>query len=276
MRKKALIIIAIIIVILIIGIVLFINHPKDSDNKTKKTTEEVATEKVDDFTKTIISDDITKEKLSKMTGAEIFSEDIMLGKETYLREKPKVAKEKIQEYINAGDKYATNVENQIKENFDYNIEKTITSMDKIATVSVKFKSYYYSWYLAELELIKDKILNHIGYSPKTGFDGNLDEESAATLYKAKIKAMEILDSHLNDYINKDEYMTFDIRYIPNNKEENKNWIMQYYSCLKGDYYPSTNIYTDAFQKKAADRVDKIIENAKQNKTLDSDDWLKLK
>ncbi|MCI9084300.1 MAG: hypothetical protein HFH46_01615 [Bacilli bacterium] len=276
MKKKIIIIIIpLLILSMTIGIIILKNS-ETSKTEPKKTKEEEISEKVEKFTKTATSEKITQEKLTQITGAKIFKEDIMLGQGTYLREKPVVPEEKIEEYLKAQDKYATNVENQIKENLEYKIEKTITSVDDIIVTTVKFKSYYYSWYLLELKQIQANLLKQIGYKIETGFGGTPTQQTKINEYKAKIKAMEILDNRLEDYKNQDEYMTFDIKYSAKDKDENRNSIMQYYSNLKGDYYPSTNIYTEEFQKMASNRVEEIIKKAKQDGTLNSKDPLKLK
>lgn len=271
MKKK---IIILLIILTLIGAIIFINLKSDK-KQLKKTKEEEMSEKVEEFTKAVTSDKITKEEFTKITGAKIFKEDIMLGKETFLREKPPINEEKIKKYIKAQDKYATNVENKIKENFEYKIEKTITSVDHVIVTTVKFKSYYYSWYLLELMQTQEKLLKQIYYKAETGFDGNLTEQSKIIEYKSKIKAMEILDSRLDDYQNKDEYMTFDIKYTEKDRNESKNSIMQYYSSLKGDYYPNANVYTEEFQKKSISRVEKIIEKAKQDGIINPNNPLKL-
>lgn len=276
MKKKIIIIISTLLILSIIIGIIILKNSKVSKPEPKKTKEEEISEKVEKFTKTATSEKITQKKLTQITGAKIFKEDIMLGQETYLREKPIISEEKLEEYLKVQDKYATNVENQIKENLEYKIEETITSVDDIIVTTVKFKSYYYSWYLLELKQIQANLLKQIGYKIETGFDGTPTQQTKTNEYKAKIKAMEILDYRLEDYKNQDEYMTFDIKYTAKDKDENRNSIMQYYSNLKGDYYPSTNIYTEEFQKMASNRVEEIIKKAKQDGILNSKDPLELK
>lgn len=273
MKKKIIIIMLLIVLVILL---LILKNSKIDKTEPKKTKEEEIAEKVEEFNKIVTSEKITQEEFTKLTGAKVFKEDIMIGKETYLREKPVVSEEKIEEYLKAQKKYATNVENKIKENLEYKIEKTITSVDDIIVTTVKFKSYYYSWYLLELKQIQAKLLKQIEYKTEIGFDGAPTEKSKITEYKAKIKAMELLDNRLDDYKNQNEYMTFDIKYTAKDKEENRNSIMQYYYNLKGDYYPSTNIYTEEFQKMTNSRVEEIIEKSKQDEILNPKDPLQLK
>lgn len=274
MRKKLTLIIVLVLVIIMI---IFMLLPKKEISDVKQPTkEELATKEIKSFTNKTFDDGFNLKELEKKFGSETFSDDILIGEESFLREKPAVVRINVDDYLEAQDKYASRVEKQIKDNFDYKMEETVTSVEGIVCVTVLFKSYYYIWYLDELRALQTQLLQMSNYKPVATFDGRSSDETNAVVYKAKIKAMEILDSYLNDYKNENEYFISTIKYDPKSQQNTNDSIRQYYSNLGGLSYPSLERTTEKYQKNIKDRIAKIIETSKHNGILLTDDVLKLK
>ena len=231
MKKKIVLIIALILLVILIIFMLF--PKKENQSEKKPTKEELATNEIKNFTNKTFDDGFDKKELEKEFGGKTFSDDILIGEESYLRENPSAVRSNIDDYLDMQKKNASNVEKQIKDNFDYQMEKTVTSVEGIVCVTVNFKSYYYMWYLDELRSLQAQLLQMSHYTPVATFDGKVSEETNVTMYKAKIKAMEILDNYLSDYKNDNEYFTSTIKYDPKSEQNTNDSIRQYYSNLGG-------------------------------------------
>ena len=274
MKKKILIFLFLLIVAGLLVYQFVFNKEDNKDSGTVKEAE--ATKEVKDFTEKTFKEGQTIKDLEKISNGAVFSDDVLIGKDSYLREAPNVNTEKMAKYLKAQKEYASRVEDYIKNNFDYKIEETVTSIEGIVTVSVVFKSYYYKQYLDELRLIEENLLKMINYKPNATYDGKPSQDANEVYLKTKVKAMEILDDYLDDYKNDYEYFSSTIKYDPKSESDTKDSQMQYYSNLSGKNYPSLERTTDNYQKKINSRVSKIIETAKQNGTIDINNPLKLK
>lgn len=274
MKKKILIFLFLIVVVGLLVYQFVFNKEDNKDLGAKKETE--ATKEVKDFTEKTFKEGQTIEELEKISNGAVFSEDILIGKDSYLREVPSVNTEKMDKYLKAQKKYASRVEDYIKNNIDYNMEDTVTSIEGIVSVTVTFKAYYYKWYLDELKLMEENLNKMSGYNPDATFDGKPSQDTNEIYFKIKVKAMEILDDYLDDYVNNYEHFTSVIKYDPKSESDTKDSQMMYYSNLSGRNFPSLERTTENYQKKINSRVSKMIETAKQNGTLDPNNPLKLK
>lgn len=271
--KKILIFLTLIIISVFLVCHFIFN--KDDNVNIDATKENKATEEVKSFTEKTFSEGQTIKELSEISNGDVFSEDILIGEESYLREKPSIEDDELDKYKKAQKKYASRVEEYIKKNFDYKIENTITSIEGIVAVTVTHKNYYYFWYLVELKVMEEQLLKMSGYIPDSTFDGKVSQETNKIYYKIKIKAMEILDDYLDDYVNDNEYFTSTIKYDPKNKSNTADSIMQYNSNLSGAGYSDLNMNSPSFQKKVNERVNSMINKAKQEGILNTKDLLKL-
>ena len=75
---------------------------------------------------------------------------------------------------------------------------------------VTFQSYYLELYQLDWSLLQTELLNRIGFNKNLADD--LSNEDVQTIYKAKVKAMEIMNDYLDNYENKDEKMEYDLIY----------------------------------------------------------------
>lgn len=276
MNKKTIIFITIIIILLIFTTVILLSKKNGNtklDNKSKRETE--VQEDFKEFTEMYMKSGMSKHELELKTNNSVLPEDIMIGKDSYLRLMPLKGNDNLNKYEKQQNFYAENVEKYIMDNFDFKIESTVTTVDNQILVKVLFKSYYYRWYLNELQRLQQKLITMAGYDSEEIYSG-AGKEKTEIIYKSKIKAMEILNNYLNDYLNNYELISADVIYDFNDKTVEQSTLESYYLKLSGIDYPQIELGSDEFQKKMDKRIKQFIETAIQNGTLDKKDPLKLK
>lgn len=217
MKKKILIIIIVIGIILLVGgIVLTIFMPSTSTSSPKKnqTTEEILQEKVNNSANQAFSDlfdsSMDANTLKKRYGFDATSTSIVYGDNSILRSRTAI-ESKLKKYAKAQDYYASQVEKRMKDNFSYQLGEFLMADDGANIVQkVTFQSYYFELYQLDLSLLQTELLNRIGFNKNVA--DNLSNEDIYTFYKAKVKAMEIMNSYLDYYENKDEKIEYDLIY----------------------------------------------------------------
>ena len=250
------IIISILIVILL-GVIMFnIIKPIDKSNPKIKDMKDT----INELTEKLINSS-TKEEITDLTGIEeIESSMLMTGPDSYTGEKPSnklITNYKLDDYITLQDKLQSNLESKIKNNFNYKVEDPKKENDH-NIYSVSINSYYYLVYIQDLKEIQKQIINSIEES-------NTIEEIEVNNFKAKIIAMKILDSKLDDYINSNEYCTALVYEYKDDNEKTIKSIKSYLSLLQGINYQNEKIET--FSTNRGIRITNYINEAKLNKTV---------
>lgn len=273
--KHKKIVFAILILIIIVGAVVILK-PKEDEKENNKIDKNQVAEEISDFTKETVSDTSTKKGIEERVGQEVSSMDLLAGKDSYLREVPTISGEDISEYKTKANEYASRVESYIKNNLDYTIDSTTESVDGQTLVVVTIKTYYYNWYLNDLTKLQSEISKLAGYDYETSFDGKPTNETNTYMFKSKVKAMELLDNYLDDYINNYEHLTIDVIYDPDDPKVTNSSLMSYYLQLGGINYKSMQPGTKEFQDKQATKIKKIIDTALQTGEMNKNNPLKLK
>ena len=117
----------------------------------------------------------------------------------------------LKKYAKAQDYYANQVEKRMKDNFSYQLGEFLMADEGANIVQkVTFQSYYLELYQLDWSLLQTELLNRIGFNKNLADD--LSNEDVQTIYKAKVKAMEIMNDYLDNYENKDEKMEYDLIY----------------------------------------------------------------
>lgn len=229
-RLKKIIIIVIIALLLIgLGSIIYFTDNNNDNNEPKEPSNQEIKDDITNLTNIIINNG-TEEELSKVTGNEaILDSLIMTGKDMYLRKTPEdyiQAEYPLDEYITLSKTLADNLEQKIKDNFDYEIT-SITKDGNDTLITVSYKTFYYTAYINDLNKITDNLLTKAGYDLNTVIRG---DEFTADSYKAKIKAALILNDSLDNYTNNNEYLESTFIY------DSSNYLMSYFYALTGYYY----------------------------------------
>jgi len=274
-NKKRFIVTLIFVVVLCL---IFMNQKETvvpEKNDQELDLEQIQTE-ITNFTTMVIEEGINKDNLNKMTKQEGGTLFIPVGSDSYVRQKANVSGIDVNEYENAQEKYTLFLEEKIKENFEYEMGKEILTVDKSYLIPVTIKSYYYSLYVDDLNYLSGKLLEHKGYSPSVDFLGNETNESKAEMYKAKIKAMEILNNYIDEYYNDDEYLTIEI-ISGKDKKENGQELMDYLVAISGEKYSNSamSLGVETYLQKQEERISNYIKEAISQGILDLNTPLEL-
>ena len=205
-HKKIILIIAIFLVIVCLGLAIyFYINPAEIKLNSKKDAENYI-EKINSF----ILKGKTNDEYNRIFKYKIDEELIILGEDAYQNKKPSkeiIKKYKLEDYVEEHEKLIKNLEEKIKENFDVKIVKTNDYEQKFNN-TINIKTFYYSSYISDLKTIESDIvfLAVMDYT-----DTNLTEKEEADRYKAKVKAMKIIDEYLDRYVNKNIYRSISKR-----------------------------------------------------------------
>ena len=229
MKRWKKIIIIVIITLLLISIGSLIYFTTDNNNDPKELSNQKIEENIKNLTRAIMNGG-TEEQLVKTTGNEaILDSLIMTGEDMYLRKTPEdyIQDEyPLDEYITLSKTLANNLEQKIKDNFNYRVV-SISKDGNDTLITVSYKTFYYNAYINDLNKIIDNLLTRKGYNLNTVIKS---DKLIADTYKAKIKAALILNDRLDNYINNNEYLESTFIY------ESNNYLMSYFYALTGYYY----------------------------------------
>ena len=255
MKRKAIVIIGIVVILiaLIVGMIIYMNNHK---------LEKQAIKDIEQFTDFVINGG-TSEELSKVLGyKEIQPINIISGKDSYLSFFPEenvISQNNLTKYVEANKKYIDNLEKEVKNNFEYDLEKKSSTKEEIV-IEVDYKRYCFSVYVTDLDILQSKILEKAGVS---------DEVSR---YKAKIVAMKILDNKLDVYKSK-KHLTTTVVYKEDKDNEVKDSFNSYFLKLGGFSGVDTNI--EKLKKSSSERVNGYLEEAIENGIIDGTNLLSI-
>ena len=223
-NKKIKIILIIVLVVLVIslGIILYLNYRSGNDGIGTDYSE-----LTDEVTKLYVNGG-TKEELEKKTGFDnIESLNIITGPDSYTRVTPSkrvTDKNNLDDYVSKAAELSKKLEKEIKDNLDYSILASNTT-GNVKTYMVTLKSYFYYIYMFDLNNLQEIILTNSGL-----------EDNEVNEYKAKVKAMEILDKHLDNYQNESDETTAIVTYTLNDSEATSQSLYDYLLILEGENY----------------------------------------
>lgn len=260
----------IIILLILIAIVLLIIPMFTKDNEgydPSKTTKQFASdiEKLNDL---LINGGSKKEiiELTKVDDLENFN--IMTGSDSYLNQKPSekiIENYDLDNYVKMADKYISRLEKEIKNNFSFERNDTARDGNYIYDI-VTIRSYYYSGYISDFNELKNQLLAKVQSE-------NKDEEKSNE-YKAKVKAMEILDKKLSDYRNESEELNISINYNADRKTYTKNSLYQYILSVQGFSYRNNSEMINNNENRQI-RMAEYINESLASGVLDNNDILRL-
>ncbi len=272
--------------LLIGGVVISVFTPSTTTTKLEAELKDIQTEQVtkDEVTKYIellYSDDVTAAKVEKFTGSDIGHDMLFIGKDSYLRKRPSnkvIDKYNLQDYKNKQDIYASNVEKIMRDNLDYQLGEYIVSKEGDIVQKFSYRTYYYQLYLGDLNEVINILIPSVFDNYSEMLVRNLTEEESVKMYQLKIKALEIMDSYVNNYINNDEIISLDLIY----KKENDKILQDYFTLLmqlSGSFYQNVSYQTPEEEQTIISnrtaRVQEIVNTAVNNQTLDMTNPLQL-
>lgn len=228
MKKKIFTIIIIVGILFIIGgIVLSFVEPQRATSEKKLSVKEQVVDISRKAVNDVLDSSMTPEKLKEKYNVSVGSEAILVGNNSILREKSSLEK-KLTTYAKAQDYYASKVEKKMQDTFSYRLgDYLVADEGENVIQKLYFKSYYLELYLMDMNVLQDMLLSKIGFSVYDK-EGELTNEDLKLMYKAKVKAMEIMDSYLDNYVNNQEEIEYDMIYSVNDKELGK---LDYYSLV---------------------------------------------
>lgn len=244
-------------------------------------TEQVTKDEVTKYIELLYSDDVTAAKVEKFTGSDIGHDMLFIGKDSYLRKRPSnkvIDKYNLQDYKNKQDIYASNVEKIMRDNLDYQLGEYIVSKEGDIVQKFSYRTYYYQLYLGDLNEVINILIPSVFDNYSEMLVRNLTEEESVKMYQLKIKALEIMDSYVNNYINNDEIISLDLIY----KKENDKILQDYFTLLmqlSGSFYQNVSYQTPEEEQTIISnrtaRVQEIVNTAVNNQTLDMTNPLQL-
>lgn len=291
--KKKIILICIAVLgigLLIGGAVLSVSAPSSEKKNPKNPfgelkdiqTEEVTKDEITKYIELLYSDDVTVEKVEKFTGSDVGSEMLFIGKDSYLREMPSkkiMNTYKLDEYREKQDIYVSNVEKLMRDNLDYQLGEYIVSEEGDIVQEFRYRTYYYQLYLGDLNEIMNRLMPNVFTNYSEMLVRDLTEEELAKMYQLKVKALEIMNGYINNYVNNNEVVSFDLIY----KKDNNKILQDYFSLLmqlNGSFYQNVSFQTPEEEQtmisNRTTRVQEMIQKAISNQTLDMTNPLQLK
>lgn len=291
--KKKIILICIAVLgigLLIGGAVLSVSAPSSEKKNPKNPsgelkdiqTEEVTKDEITKYIELLYSDDVTVEKVERFTGSDVGSEMLFIGKDSYLREMPSkkiMNTYKVDEYREKQDIYVSNVEKLMRDNLDYQLGEYIVSEEGDIVQEFRYRTYYYQLYLGDLNEIMNRLMPNVFTNYSEMLVRDLTEEELAKMYQLKVKALEIMNDYINNYVNNNEVVSFDLIY----KKDNNKILQDYFSLLmqlNGSFYQNVSFQTPEEEQtmisNRTTRVQEMIQTAISNQTLDMTNPLQLK
>ena len=259
MKKRIKIITIAIIVILLVAILIIVFLPKKQErNYTKK-------EIIEQISNGFV-DGISKGKLEDLINQDIADKTMMTGEDAYLLQTPSeklIDDYNLNNYINLNKTYFKHLEKAIKQNYSWEFAEDVSPNQNSFLMNIKV--YSYGIYLSDLEEMEQQLLAN--YKSKN------TEEKQINEYKAKVVAMKLLDSHINDYVYNGEARSIFVDFKNIKSDETKNSLMQYLIDLAGYNNQDENIRIMVQNRQ--ERVKSYIDDAINNQIIDKNDILKL-
>ena len=259
MKNKKRLLAIIVIIVVIIGIVSLYFLFNQENKPTLQEEGRETYEKISSF----VQNGNTMDEIEEFIGVnDLANTVIMIGPDSYVRSTPSnqvISSNNLSSYVSLNEEYSTNLENKIKDDFDCKIE-LVSTKQEIVSYRASIKNYYYAVYLRDMTELQNQLLERAGA-----------EDNEINSFKSKVRAMQILDSKLDQYINEDETLTHIYTYKRDNDDERKNALSSFLIALAGfDYHNDT---TNAFDENRDTRISGYIDEAISNGIINANNYL---
>lgn len=226
------------------------------------------------FNSYLLDDTKTTTDYSNLTGIQANYFDPMVGNDSdsqynILNEYPGYFTEDFTEYENMQNKYASNLTKEIQDNFSLKLKGNplYTDDKKQLMQIVEVTPFNYTEYQYDLREVQNKLLEIAKIKKKEKI------ESYPSLYKAHVKAMEILNTNLSEYRSKKKFEANMIYNLGSTITCNNCHF--YINYVEGAYLDSVMPYENYVKTKDV-RIEKLINNAISKGILDKKNPLELK
>lgn len=232
-------------------------------------------EEVTEVLKSVVDKNITQKQLKEITGNNVHNINIMVGKDSYLKDSLSSKESKkynLDKYINQQTEYANAVEDLIIKNYEYKVKDSNFNQDGTIIQEIEILSYYYHLYMADVIKLQIKL-----YELSGGDISKIETEEAAKVdfYKAKVKAMQLIDPYISDYENYVETLNFSIT-LEDGKKISEQELATLISNATGLTYSNMNFSKQENVNEQINRISNYIEAGINQGILDEQDPLKLK
>ena len=253
MKKKILIGIAVVLFIILV-VWLFIPKYELTSVEKKKIHNEVLNH-MDKLT----NENVTFEDFQAVLGKNIANVVVAVGKDSYLRNKPSekvISQYHLSELEEEQERLVKKVEDRYLNNLDYQIVDEIEDNNKLCEV-IEIKTYYYALYLYDyIELTNSLLTFDIQ-------DASVDDKASAEYYQAQLKALRVLDRHLDDYENiTNEKETITVCY-KNGEFADQNEAVTLNSALQGEMYSNMDFSNQDNVNLAHERLTKYLKEVEE-------------
>ena len=271
--KKNVILIVIVILTVIVIIMSSLELEQKNVEKEEKEEKEVVLipeeveENLEEFTAEAVSSEQTLKSIKKLTNNDYIDiSHSMYGKDASTNatvDKDLKGNVDLSAYEKVQKKLVDKLEKKMQDSYTYEyLTDFVYEEPIIATREIRFTSYLYCYYYNDVSYL-------IGYiMEKSGYDGTETyKEYAIAEYKAKIKAMQILDSHLDDYVS-DEVYEMTLIYEIKDGEMSCTNCEKYLEYLKGFYSSRRQDYPE-------ERMESFTNEGLDKGILKEGDWLAI-
>ncbi len=255
MNKK--IILIILLVILIVSSIIFLKN--DSSEKSTPNTPDNAKKQTEDVISKLLDPKSTKEELVNITGSDTLEYNVIVGKDSLFRWTPKkdiVKKYSLNSYVDLVNKYSDEIDNKFLNNLDYKIISSESNENGEIVQTIEAIGFYYELYATDHSVLAIKLLEDSGYDAS---NVESDEKTNASFFKAKVKAMELMEPYLSEYENYGEKTTFKVVYV-NGKPKDSDQMLNLTLGLRGMMYDNMNMSIKENNDAHNARIKKYIDN----------------
>lgn len=256
-NKKLIIIIIAVLCLTIIAMILVLNNQNDK-KITKEEVQEI-TKLTNSNIDTIESDDITYDKITSLIGKKVSNIHINVGPNSYLRNRPSeevIEQYGLNEYIDLQEKLAQKVEKKYLDNLQYEIIDT-KRQDNQVCQTVEITSYYYALYLHDLINLTNSLTTYDVEEVSQSVEAEVD------LFKSQVKAMQVLDNHLNDYDNTLKETTTGTLCYVNQELVGGDNLLSFIGALQGETYGNCNFSAQVNITASDNRLKQYLQEAKE-------------
>ena len=234
-------------------------------------TKEKTKNEINSLVNLIFDEKVTKEKLGKVIGVEPSEANIFYGEDSFVRSINNNVSS-ISKYDEALEKYANDLENIIKDNFNFQIEDYIVSEDGAIVQRVNYRTYYYVDFVKDYLTLCNKLLSYINIDLDNNVEkGVVTKTDSEIIYKVNVKALEIMSNYFEDYINEDETLSYELIYRKGDKEINNEYF-SLFMYLSGALYEECELEDNTRDE----RINNMINNAINDGSFNTDNPYDLK